>query len=335
MTQAHDPRPAPKFPAPKFPAPEFPQGPVPLFATTPPAIFAPLLGLIGLGLGLRQMALALGFGSGLAELFLGLTAGLWAFAILAILTKILRRPAVLAEDLRPLPGRAGMAAAAMGSMAMGSVLLPHAPGLALVLVLAGLGAHLVLAALVIATMRGQGAEGAVPNPTWHLSFTGIVVAVLPLVGLGWVGLAQALAWTALGLAFVIWGLSLRQILREVPPKPLRPLLAIHLAPAALLSQSFGALGHEALQMGFLALAVVLALVMLAFARWILAAGFSALWGALTFPLSAFALALSAWEPMVGGLMTLLALGIVPWIAWRVLRLWPRGKLARLSNAARA
>ncbi|MCW1919574.1 tellurium resistance protein [Rhodobacter sp. KR11] len=329
MSAPSEPRP-PRFPPPQFPPPK-----VALFATTPPAIFPPILGLIGLGLALRQASAVLGFGAGLAELALGLVVGLWGLAVVALLVKVWRRAAVLAEDLRPLPGRAGLAAASMSAMAMGAVLAPYAPGLALALILVALGAHLVLAGLVLGVMRGQGAEGRVPNPTWHLSFTGIIVAAAPLASLGWTGLAWGVTALALACAVAIWALSARQLWQEVPPAPLRPLLAIHLAPAALMSLSFGALGEAWTQRLFLALAVVLALALVAAGRWMLAAGFSALWGALTFPIAALALATLAIEPGAGMGVTALALGVIPTIAWSVLKLWPGGKLAARSHAAQA
>lgn len=330
----------PKFAPPRFPPPEFPPRRPALFASTPPAVFPPVLGLIGLGLAMRRSAALLGLGAGLAELALGLILGLWVLVIVAIKVKVWRRFSVLWEELRPLPGRAGLAAASMSGMAMAAVIAPYAPGLALGLVLASGFAHLVLAALVFVVMRRQGPEGFVPNPTWHLSLTGIIVAAAPLAGLGWTGLAEAITWVALGFAVVIWGLSLWQLWREVPPVPLRPLLAIHLAPAALLSLSFGALGHGGLQLGFLALAVALAVALLAGARWILAGGFSPMWGAMTFPLSALALALLAGAAEFGTAdagvaVTLVALVVNPWLAFKILKLWPGGKLASRTNAAKA
>ena len=63
------------------------------------------------------------------------------------------------------------------------------------------------------------------------------MAAAPALALGWGVVAEGLFWTMLPVALAIWGLSLRQFARAVPPAPLRPLLAIHLAPAALLALS--------------------------------------------------------------------------------------------------
>ena len=331
MTASFPSEPRPK----RYPPPEFPPRRPALFSTTPPAVFPAVLGLLGLGLALRRAAVVTGMGAGLAELALGLILGLLVLAVVAIKVKVWRRFGVLAEDLRPLPGRAGMAAASMGGMAMGAVVAPYAPGLGLVLLLGSLLAHVVLAGMVLWVMRAQGAEGLVPNPTWHLSFTGIVVAMPGLAGLGWMGLAAVIGWLVLISALTIWLLSLAQLWREVPPAPLRPMLTIHLAPAALLSLGFGALGMEGLQLGLLALAVVIAVALVAFGRWVLVGGVSPLWGALTFPPAAFAQALLAVWGEAGLVVTALAVVVNPWIAWKVLKLWPGGQLAAKTNAARA
>ena len=74
------------------------------------------------------------------------------------------------------------------------------------------------------------------------------------------------------------------------------------------------------------------------ARWLVAGGVSALWGAFTFPLAALATALMVtgggflW-PGVG--LTLVASGGIPWVLWWVLKRWPGGKLAAVTNAAKA
>ena len=116
-----------------FPPPEFPPRKPKLFARTPPAVFGVLLGLIGLALALRRGLMGFDLATGLLEALVGALVVGWAFALLALAVKIPRRPGVLAEDLRVLPGRVGLAAAAMTIMAMSGLILPYAPGLALAL----------------------------------------------------------------------------------------------------------------------------------------------------------------------------------------------------------
>jgi tellurite resistance protein len=298
--------------------------------------------MLGLGLALRQACQSFDLGdssaAGLVEAALGALFGLWFVAVLALAAKLLRRPAVLMEDLRPLPGRAGLAAATMSGMAAAGVLIPYAPGLAVLLTFAALIAQAVTAVLLVRVMIGQGAEGLVPNPTWHLSFVGIIVAAPDLAQLGWGAAAAGIFWLTLPIAGVIWGLSVVQLLRRIPPAPLRPMLAIHLLPAALLSSTAALLGHEGIAQVLAALAVVICLALVASTRWLLQGGFTPIWGAMTFPAATFCSALllqGGALATLGAALAVLALPFVGVIAWKVLKLWPGGRLAARTNAAAA
>ncbi len=321
-----------------FPPPEFPPRRPALFARTPPAVFPVILGLLGLGLALRRALAALQLPGGLVEAALGALLVLWAFGWLALAVKILRRPGVLAEDMRVLPGRAGLAAASMTGMLAAAVLLPYAPGVALGLALLSLVLHAALAVLLVAVLLRLPPEARAVNPGWHLAFVGFVVAAVPLAQLGWSGLAAGILWATMAAAAAIWVASAVQLVRRVPPAPLRPMLAIHLAPAALLSTVAGLLGHGALAQGFALLGATILVALLAAGRWIAEAGFSPLWGAFTFPLAAYGsslILLGGGYEIAGLAVTLVALGAVPAIAWQVLKLWPGGRLAARTNAAEA
>lgn len=327
---------------PAYPAPEFPSRKPKLFARTPPAIFPVLLGLLGLGLAARKGVAVLGLSSsplgGLVEAALGALMILWLFAVLALKVKVIRRFGVLAEDMRALPGRAGLATSTMSGMAAAAVLLPYAPRLALVLVLAALVAHGGMAVLLLGALAKLSPEARSVSPAFHLAFVGFIVGAGPLAQLGYMGLAAVIFWVSMALALVIWAVSVWQLWHAVPPAPLRPLLAIHLAPAALLSLVAGQIGVPGLAMGFASLGMVIFLALLSAARWITVAGFSPLWGSFTFPLSAFALALlslgGTWE-LPGIVVLALALVVVPAIGWAVLTLWPGNRLAMKTNAAEA
>lgn len=325
-----------------YPAPEFPPRQPKAFARTPPAIFPLILGLLALGLAARKGAEVLGLSQsvigGLVEAALGALLILWLFAIVALKVKVIRRFGVIAEDMRVLPGRAGLAASTMTGMAAALVLVPYAPRLALVLALASLVAHAVMAAILVATLAKMPPEARVVNPAMHLAFVGFILGALPLGQLGYTGSAMALFWITLAIAVLIWAVSGWQLLRTMPPAPLRPLLAIHLAPAALFSRVANEAGHTQLGLGFVILGMVIFLALLASARWLTVSGFSPLWGAFTFPLGAFATALmtqgGTWEAP-GLAVLVLALGIIPAIAWNVLKLWPGNRLAVKTNAAEA
>ena len=324
-------------PRPKlFPPPEFPPRRPARFARMPPAVFSVLLGLLGLGLALRRGLAAGGLDGALADLLLGAASMLWAFAMLGYGVKLARRPGVVMEDLRVLPGRVGLAAATMGGMAVAAALAPVVPGVAQAVLLAALAGHAVLAALLIRVLVTSAAESRVVNPGWHLAFVGFIVGGIAAPELGMEGLALALLWGTIPVAVAIWGVSVVQLIRRIPPAPLRPMLAIHLAPARLFATVAGQISVPRLPWLAGGVGGVILLGLLVSLRWITESGFSAMWGAFTFPLAAYASALfvTGWE-VPGMLVLAAALGVVPVIAYRVITLWGSGRLAAVTNAAEA
>lgn len=329
----------PQEPRPKrYPPPEFPPRRAAAFATTPPAIFPVLLGLCGLAIAVRAGSGFLGFDQAPADLAAGVALSIWVFGAVAYGLKLRRRPGVIFEDLKVMPSRASLAAGTMGGMASAMLLVPFSPRLAMSLLLASLLAHGVLALLTLRVLVALPPEAREVNPGWHLSFVGFIVGAPTAIALGQDGLARGLFYVALPVAVAIWGLSARQLVQRIPPAPLRPMLAVHLSPAALFVIVATGTGQSDFAVVFL---VVMALIFVALGfglRWITVAGFSALWGAFTFPLTATATAFLARGGALGwvGLGLLgAALIIVPAIAWKVLSLWPGGRLAGKTNAAEA
>lgn len=322
----------------RFPPPEFPPRRPALFARTPPAVFPPILGLLGLVGALRLAFGRLGWDQGPVDLASGLAVAFWVFGALAYAVKVVRRPNVVMEDLRALPGRSGLATLTMGGMvAAGLVGVYSAPAGSVLLILA-LAGHAVLALLLVRLLLSLPLQARAVNPTLHLSFVGFIVGAAPALAQGWPVLAEALFWALIPVAVAIWALSLRQFAASVPPAPLRPLLAIHLAPAALLALVAGLLGKLVLASLFLGSGTVYGLLLLAGGRWVTEAGPSPLWGAFTFPLAAMASAML----VVGGgwlwpglALVVVGLAVIPAIAWWVLKRWPGGKLAAVTNAAEA
>lgn len=307
-----------------------------LFRGTPPALFPPILGLFGLGLGWRAGAGDFALPPGLGEAILGAVSALYLFALAAYLRKLVARPAVLAEDLRILPGRAGLGAMVLCLYLLAAAWLPYGAGLARGVLWLGLLAHVALLAVLVRVLLSGPPEQRRVTPVWHLNFVGFILAAGPALALGMAGLAQTILWCALALALLIWGESARQFLRASVPAPLRPLLAIHLAPLAVIGTVAAGAGHDGLAAG-LAVAAGAVLTVLALAlRWLMAAGFSPFWGAFTFPLAATAglwLSLGGVWRVPGGLALVAATLFIPWVAGRVLQLWAKGQLGPKTNAA--
>ena len=308
---------------------------------TPPAIFAPIMGVFGLGLAWRAGAGLFGMSPAIGEVILGAVSLLFVFALLAYAAKPLRRASALVEDMRVLPGRAGLAAASLSLMLMAASLAPLVPRVATVLAVCAFVVHLGLVALLVHVLRTSPPEGRVVTPVFHLSFVGFIIGGVAANALGHHEIARALVWVMLVPAAIIWGISLRQIVTRVPPAPLRPLLAIHLAPACLFTIVAHGAGQHAVAQGFAVLAIMIFAALLASLRLLTVAGFSPLWGAFTFPLAAFATVLilvSGGAGVLGlgaGVILALATGVVPVIAYRVLKMWSGGSLAAKTNAAEA
>lgn len=330
MTQPRRPMPPPLY----VPKPGFGR-------RTPPAIFAPIMGLFGLGLGWRAGAAVFGLTPAIGDIILGAVSVLFVFALVAYLAKPVRRVAVLVEDMRVLPGRAGLAAASLSTMLLAASLAPLAPRVATVLALCAFVIHLGLVALLVYVLRTSPPEGRVVTPIFHLSFVGFIIGGVAANALGHHDIARWIIWAMVIPAAIIWGVSLRQIITRVPPAPLRPLLAIHLAPASLFTIVAHGVGMPVVAHGFAVFAGLIFAALLVSLRWLTISGFSPLWGAFTFPLAAFAAAMvlvsggmGVWGLGAGAVLAL-ATCVVPVIAFKVLKMWPGGTLAAKTNAAEA
>ncbi len=313
-----------------------PPTPKGLWRRTPPAIFPAVMGLLGLGLGWRRGVGEFALPPGFADLVLGAVSALALFALLTYVVKFMRRPAVVLEDLKILPGRAGVSAAVLCLYLLAAVFGPISPEQARPLLLLGMAVHAAFTVALIYVFAKGPPEQRRVTPVWHLSFTGWVLAAMVALSLGLPGLARALFWLSLIAALAIWSLSIQQFSRETVPAPLRPLLAIHLAPAAILGIVAHGFHANGMAMVFGLLAAVGLAVMVLRGRWMLAGGFSPLWGAFTFPLAATAnlwLTLGGFWRVPGAVLLIVASIAVPMIAAKIFKLWASGQLAMKTNAA--
>lgn len=315
-----------------------PPAPTPpgLWRRTPPAIFPAIMGLFGLGLAWRRAGEVFELPGGPGEMILGAVTLLFLFSAVAYGAKLIRRPKVIVEDLRILPGRLGVAAAALSVYLLSLTILPYDEKAARMVLYAGLALHVVLVAVLIFVLATGPKPQREVTPVWHLSFAGFIIAALAAVGLQSYGLALVIFGLTSMMAAFIWSVSLEQIVREDVPPPLRPLLAIHLAPVALFGLVASGLELDAVAMGAAGIAALMLVWMLARVRWLTEAGYSPLWGALTFPLAATS---ALWLTLGGlwcwpGLAALMIATVtIPTIAWKVLRAWAGGQLALKTNAA--
>lgn len=318
----------------KAPAPT----PAGLWRRVPPAIFPVMMGLFGLGLAWRQGAETFGLPAGIGEAILGAVTLLFLFSLLAYAVKLLRRPGVIAEDIRILPGRAGVAAMVLCLYLLSLALAPHAAAVARGVLWAGFAVHAGFLAVLLRQMAIGPAEQRRVTPVWHLAFVGPVIGALAATAFQLYLLALVLTFVTVLVAALVWAASAEQALKETVPAPLRPLLAIHLAPLALFGLVAHALELDAVALGCGGIAALAVLWFLVRARWLTEAGFSALWGAFTFPIAATAnlwLSLGGFWRVPGGVALVAATLVILPIGWKVMRLWAHGRLAVKTNAATA
>jgi tellurite resistance protein len=304
----------------------------------PPAVFPAILGLLWLGMAWRKAAAVFALPQGLVDACLGAVTLLWAFSVFAYAAKALRRPAVMAEDLRILPGRDGLAALALTFPAVALVLVPTRPGLASGLILAGLAVHVALIALAVRVLVAGPPEARGVTPVWQTMFAGLAMAALPALDLGWTGPAVAGAILSALAAAMIGLVSASQLIRRIPPAPLRPLLALHLFPVAVLGLVAQGLGLVLWAQALALMAAALLLALAASGRLLLPSGYTPFLGALIYPLAACGalfLALDGPWRIAGALLVLAAtMGGLP-IIHRLLQDGIKGRLAQQTNAAEA
>jgi len=311
------------------------------FRRVPPVMFLAVLAALEMGLAWVVGAGAFALPAGAGQMLAGMVAAIAAFALFAYGCKLARRPSVLAEELAMLPGRAGVGAAVLSLYLLAALIgATLGIGAGRFLLICGLILHAWSIAALLRMLREGPPERRNAAPDWHLSLAGLAVAAQAAMLLGW----PALAWLAVPAVIgvpLIWLLSVRHLLRFRVPAPLRPLLALHLAPVAVLASVLLVAGATTIGAVLAWLSLAGALVMVFGAGWLLRDGFSAFWGAPAFALAATA---SAWvalwmaaptEPhrlIAGVLLVASTLTAVPVLAL-VMREWAQGRLPVRSNAA--
>lgn len=256
------------------------------------------------------------------------------------LAKVLRSPDLFCKDLTILAGRAGLAVGSLSVFLLALVAVPYSISLAVGLLVTGLALHTAFALVVIYTLFSAQPESRQPTPVWHVTFVGFIIAATPAAALGMTGLARGLLFAMIPVAFAIWILSARQFAQVAVPPSLRPLLAMHLAPAALFAIVATMTDLPALAAGFAALTLALLTGLVVAGRWLTTTGFSPLWSAFTFPLAASAAALLVQTEigvfrMVGAAVLVAASLAIPSILVLVFRQWMTGQLAATTNATSA
>ncbi|KPU84723.1 hypothetical protein JI58_02040 [Marinosulfonomonas sp. PRT-SC04] len=315
----------------------------PLWRQTPPAVFPVCLGFMSLALGWRNAADVMpGISEDIGNLLLAASTGYFVWFLGFYMRKLVARPAVLMEDMRTAPARAGIAAMAMAMMILAAALLAFGVSVPLVW-WTGVVMQIVASVIVLRAVWQEPAEKRQFSTFQYLTFVGPVVGPIAGVPLGYVWQSTLLVMAAL-VAYVIITAGLLLTLRRNPiPVPQRVSVMIYLSPVCMFALGFGLLGYELSFTGFYWVGNVMALGLLALVPWMIKGGYTPVWGAFTFPIGAFlnvqvmavAKGYGIWAET--GVYAAMAVGtpVVLYLVYRTVMEWVTGDLAKKSGAATA
>jgi len=313
-----------------------------LWRSTPPSVFPVSLSLLGLGLGWRNAADVLPIADEIGDLMLAFATAFFLYFFALYMRKISVRPRVVLEEVALPPARAGLAAGAMSMMLLAAALLPFGItasevwwlGVVLQVGASGLGAFAIWR---------EPQELREFTPFQYLTFVGPVVGPIAGIPLGHIWESYVLTLAALVPYLVITAGFAIQSLRRGIPLPLRPAVAIFLAPNCLFATSFGLLGVDWAFQIFYWLAGGIALALIGIGPWMSQGGWSPLWAGFAFPSTAFllvqvlAVKLGVGNAALIGTCTAMSFAtpLVFFITYRFIMTWVTGELAEGSGAARA
>ena len=276
----------------------------------PSSMFPICLGAVGAGLLWRKAAETLAAPAVIGEVWLGLAIMLYVVCAVFYARKLALRPTAIMDDLGPVPARAAVSAASMCMMLIAAALVPYAPGLAALLLLAGLTHHLIHAIMVLWVLVHSSSEERAINPTLYLPFVGQIVAPIAGVPLGYWAASAVIFWSAVAAWTVITAVSLKRILSAPIPKPLRQGMVIFLAPSGvgvISADLLNASWSPVMMLVFGVAATGFAIWLATRIGWLVAGGWTPAWGAFTFPTVALAgAAMIFFDRFAGGALSILS-----------------------------
>ena len=315
----------------------------PLWRQTPPAAFPVCLGFLSLGVAWQHAVEIIPWVSeDMTNLLLAAATGyfLWFFGF--YVAKIIARPAVVLEDMRSPPARAGIAALAMSMMMLALALLPfnlYVPQVWWT----GVVLQIAASAIVLHAIWIDPPEKRHFSTFQYLTFVGPVIGPFTGVPLGYIWQSQWLIGASL-IAYVIVTFGIIITLKRDPiPKALRPSLTIALAPICLFALGFDALGYQQVFTYFYWVSNGVAVALLLLVPWMMRSGYTPVWASFTFPVAAYlnvqvlALAHGFGSGALVGTYAAMAIGtpFIFYMVYRTVMEWVTGDLAKKSHAATA
>lgn len=333
--------------APTDPAPAPPAGPgcapqPPSLAYLPVALFTTVMGVAGLGLAWAKASVLAGAPALPALCLRWVATLLYVLLFVLYALKWLRHPAQVAAE-RAHPVQVNFFPAISTGMVLLSIAwLPTLPVVAHLLWGVGAAAHLALTLLAVGSWifhPHYSIQHA--SPAWFIPAVGNIL--MPIVGMQWA--PADISWFFFSIGVVFWLVLMTIVLyrlffHEPLPPPMRPTLAILLAPPSAGFVAYMALAGQV--DGFArvlySMALFVFLLLASHLRQFARLPFSTAAWAYSFPLAAFTMAsleMAHRSPFVGyavlawALLALLSV-VVSWLAWLTLRATVQGQFSRPS-----
>ena len=304
----------------------------------PVPFFAVVMGLSGLTLALHAAESALGLPRGFSLAAYAATLAAAAVIAALYLAKALRHPDAVAHEWHHPVRLAFFPAISISLLLIATATLPHAPGVAHMLWLAGmLGQGVLTIAVISGWISARAFQTGHLTPAWFIPAVGNVLVPIAGVQLGYVEISWY--FMAVGLLFWIVLLTLvmnRLIFHDPMPGKLQPTLVILIAPPAVgfvawvqLVGQIDAFAHL-----LLSAAYFFTLIVAVNLPRILQLPFALSFWALSFPFAAVTIASFRYAKMAGsaahiwigaGLMGVL-LVVIAGLVWRTLRAIGAGEI---------
>jgi tellurite resistance protein len=312
---------------------------IPFYRRTPPALFPCLLGLIGFALMWRKLS---EFGAPLwiGEALGAVAIGLFGFTFSSYVVKLILRPSVVLDDLKIGPARGAVSAGSVCLLLMSAIFVPYDFRVATAIWWFGIVMQIVYLICVLVTLKSVVNMRATLTPVLLLPFMGLIVGAIAGPDLEYRSLS--IAFLALSAPFYFWivGESLLNAKTRGVEPPNRAGFAIMLAPPSVYAVASYFIWNDVVFYWFWLFCLGVGIAMVPFIPWMVRGGFKPSWGAFTFPVTAFTMAMMlgiqagftlAVVPMAVGVA--LSTVLVPLVVFKTFKAWGYGKLAEATKAA--
>ena len=260
----------------------------------PVSLFSAGLGLAGFAIAWRETGIAYGIGPIPGIIFIGIAIGIFLILLgLYGLKTVRHRQAVLDELNHPIQGNL-FATATMTMMILSSSLIGLSHGLATLIWSVAAIANMAITVRVVTKWISRDNHISHATPIWFIPVVGNLVT--PIVGapLGYTGIS----WMVFAVGLLFWIILFtvvfyRLLFERAMEKPLRPTLAILLAPPSLCFTAYAVLngGHiEGTAQMFFGIAVFMLLILIPQVKAMLQMPFGLSAWSCTFPMAAFSVA---------------------------------------------